>query len=145
MQWVLHHLPKVSDLQIEVRRNGKPLMETLSLDGDWKKSDISWRASMWGLPPRLGIGARQLTVAEKQERGLGPNALALRILWRPRGDVWEAGLRKGDIIVAADGKTEAMNHPRFNVWVKLNYRPGDQLPLKVIRGDQSVSLTILLK
>ena len=145
MQWVLHNQKKAADLHVEVERNGEVLAKTLKLSGDWKRSDISWRESIWGLPPKLGIRTHKLKEEERERLGLAPDALALKVLGPPRKDVQKARVKKGDIIVEANGKTEAMTQRQFNVWVKLNYHPGDQLPIRVIREGKKISLTILLE
>ena len=151
MQWVLHNLPKAGRLRIEVERQegtklASPVLlsKTLSLSGDWKKSDISWRGSMWSLRPKLAVWAPQLSAEEKEQLGLGPNTLALKVKWIPNEGARRAGLKNGDIIVEADGKTSAMTHARLNLWIKLNYHPGDKLPIKVLRGDRKISLMIPL-
>ena len=145
MQWVLHNLPKEAHLQIEIKRDGELLTKTLSLNGDWKKSDISWRGSMWGLRPKLHSWTPELSVEEKAKLGIAPDALALKVHGIYNKPLREAGLKEGDIIVEADGKAQTMTGPQFNVWLKLNYHSGDQLPIKLIRGGQKISLTIPLE
>ena len=65
LQWVLNSLPSESELHLEVNREGVMLKRTISLSDDWRKTDISWRASMWNLRPRVGIHAPEITVEEK--------------------------------------------------------------------------------
>ena len=142
MQWVLHHLPKTADLRIGMEREGEYLTRTLFLSGDWKRSDISWRGSLWSLRPRTGFeGARDLSVEQKEQLDLAPEALALEV-WSIVGAAREAGLREGDIIIEADAHTELMTGRQFAAWVRLNYHPGDKLPIKVLRASQNMSLTL---
>jgi len=47
IQWVLHNAPVESSLAVVVERDGKPVEKTMQLSGDWKESDIAWRASSW--------------------------------------------------------------------------------------------------
>ncbi|MBI1929551.1 hypothetical protein HYR99_35560 [Candidatus Poribacteria bacterium] len=74
-----------------------------------------------------------------------PDALALRVQWAPAKAAEEAGLKRGDILVEADGKTEAMTGAQFNLWIRLTYHPGNPLPIKVLRGEEKISLTIPLQ
>jgi hypothetical protein len=144
MQWVLHHLPNVATLEIQVERSGQAMTKTLSLSGDWKQSDISWRASTWSIRPKLKIWTPELSDAEKAELGLASGDLALRAKWINNPGAKEAGLKTGDIIVEADGKAEAMTPGQFNLWIKLTYQPGDKLPIKVLRENQKIALQIPL-
>ena len=144
MQWVLENLPAVADLKIEVERDGKVLTKALALSGDWKKSDVSWRGSIWSVRPKLKIWVPELSLEEKEALGLSPEMLALKAKWINNPAAKKAGLKTNDIIVEADGKTEAMTPGQFNLWIKLNYHPGDQLPVKVLRGQEKISLAIPL-
>jgi len=65
LQWVLNSLPSESGLHLEAKREGVILKRTISLSNDWRKTDISWRASMWNLRPRISIHAPEITVEEK--------------------------------------------------------------------------------
>src|SRR5690606_35491190 len=44
IQWALHTAPTEARPPVTVRRQGQTLKKTIALSGDWKKSDISWRA-----------------------------------------------------------------------------------------------------
>ena len=66
LQWVLDSLPSESELHLEAKREGVMLKRTISLSDDWRKTDISWRASMWNLRPRVGIHVPEITVEEKK-------------------------------------------------------------------------------
>jgi hypothetical protein len=144
MQWVLHNLPKTATLRVEIERDGEKLTKTLSLSGNWKKSDISWRGSLWSLRPKLKLWAPELSAEKKAELGLKPDALALEVRWIPNEGAQAAGLKNGDIIVEAGGRTNAMSNNQLNLWVKLNYQVGDELPIKVRRGAETLSLSIPL-
>ena len=47
-----------------------------------------------------------------------------------------AGLREGDIVVRVDGKRIPRGRGRFNEFVKLNYKVGDEVPFTVLRKGQ---------
>ena len=144
MQWVLHNLPSTSELRIEVQRDGQAVVKTLSLSGDWKKSDISWRKSTLSVRPAPGFTAFDVSSAYKEQLGIAPDALALEV-WFPSQATSEAGLVERDVLVEVDGHTQAVTAKQFDVWIRLNYQPGDQLPIRALKGDQIVSLTIPLR
>jgi hypothetical protein len=146
VQWVLHVAPHQARLPITVRRGGKLVQSTLELAGDWKKSDIAWRASSWyGL--RNGVKFDPLPAEEKKRRGIGEDGLALLvkgIFGRNAGKVQQAGLRANDVIVSVDGQTKAMDESEFIVALRLDHGPKDALKLVVLRGQERKELTIPL-
>jgi hypothetical protein len=146
IQWVLHQAPNEVQLPVALRRDGKTLEKTISLTGDWKKGDIAWRASSWyGL--RQGVKFDPAPEADKEKRGIGADQLALVVkgLYGKGGPkVQAAGLRMNDVIVAVNGKTEAMTESDFLAYLRLNHGPHDMLKLTVLRGDNRRELIIPL-
>ncbi len=53
-------------LEIEVERDGQMMKKMLFLSDDWKKSDISWRGSMWGLRPKFKSWTPELAAEKKK-------------------------------------------------------------------------------
>jgi hypothetical protein len=146
IQWVLNSAPNEGRLPGAVRRNGKLVSVLLPLGGDWKKSDIGWRASSWyGL--RQGVKFEPLPAEEKKKRGIGEDELALVVkgLFGKGGPkVQAAGIRQNDVIVAVDGKTGAMTESEFLVDLRLNHGPKDSVKFTILRGDQRQDLTVPL-
>ncbi|MCH7687886.1 MAG: PDZ domain-containing protein [Planctomycetes bacterium] len=148
MQWVLHGLPNKSTTVTLTGRKSRT--HTLRLAAGWKKTDISWRGSLWSLPPRLRVWTPELTAGEKKRHGLPGDQSAFLVKWINTGSLGgraarSAGLKTGDIIVAVAGKPlGSMTPPQFNVYLKLNYNIGDKLPLTVVRGGKRRSVTIKL-
>jgi hypothetical protein len=146
IQWVLHNAPNDVRLPVTLRRAGQEMEMTISLTGDWKKSDVSWRASSWyGL--RQGVKFEPVSTEEKRRRGIREDQLALAVkgLFGKGGPkVREAGVQMNDIIIAADGKTDAMDESDFLVWLRLNHGPQDSLRLTILRGDDRRELTVPL-
>lgn len=144
IQWVLHTSPEQARMSAVVRRKGELIERSLVLSGDWKQSDIAWRASSWyGL--RQGLKVEPLTPAERQSRGLGGDALALAIkglFGKGKPKLEEAGLRTGDVIVAVDGRTQAMNESEFLVDLRLNHGPKDSVKLTILRGNDRKELSV---
>jgi hypothetical protein len=146
IQWVLHNAPNETTLKGTVERGGKPVEVTLELSGDWKKSDIAWRASSWyGL--RQGVKFDPLLEVEKSNRGIRGDGLALVVkgLFGKGGPkVQQAGLKQGDVIVAVDGKTDAMTEGDFLAYLRLTHGPGESVKLTILRGAARSEVTVPL-
>jgi hypothetical protein len=138
IQWVLHHSPEQVQLPVEVRRDGQSLQKTMMLSGDWKKSDIAWRASSWyGL--RQGVKFEPLTSTEKQQRGIAPEQMALAIkgLFGKGGPhLKQRGVQTNDIIVAASDRTDLVTETDFLAYLRLKHGPEDTIKLTILRGEQ---------
>ena len=148
MQWVLHHIPNTAAaVVVEGSQSGK---RTLSLPAGWKKYDISWRGSMWSLSPRLSAWTPEATEAQREQLRIPKDQTAFQVKSINRNmpggkNAYEAGLRQGDVIVAMNGQPLPKTPQQFNVHIKLNYKPGDQLPVTVLRGKgERLELTIPL-
>lgn len=144
IQWVLHHAPQDTRMPVTLRRGDRTVEANVSLHGNWKKSDIAWRASSWyGL--RQGVKFDPLPEAEKQQRRIGADRLALVVkglFGRGGPKVKEAGLQMNDIIVAIDDKTEALTESDFLVYLRLQHGPQDSVKLTVLRGDRRRDLVV---
>jgi serine protease Do len=144
IQWVLHTSPDESQLALTLKRGDEQLKKTVALSGNWKQSDIAWRASSWyGL--RQGLKTEPLSSADKKSRGIDEDSLALAVKgMHGKGGpkLQQAGLQMNDLIVAVDGKTDAMSESDFLIWLRLNHGPKDSVKLTVLRGDDRRELTI---
>jgi hypothetical protein len=144
IQWALHTAPEETRLPVTVQRGGQTLDKTIALGGDWKQSDIAWRASSWyGL--RQGVKFDPLPEADKQRRGIPADGLALVIkgMYGQGGPkLQQAGLRMGDIIVAVDGQAKAMTESEFLIDLRLNRGPQDSVKFTVLRGDARRDFTV---
>ena len=56
----------------------------------------------------------------------------------------DAGLRHGDVVVEMAGKPLRMTPGQFNVYIKLHYKVGDELPLTVLRKGKRQAIRIRL-
>ena len=147
IQWALDPLP-VDGGKLEIRSSLRGT-STLTLAMDWKKSDASWRGSLWNFPPRLRVWAPELTVDQRRKRGLPVDRSAYLVRWintNQKGGraTLEAGLRQGDVIIALDGESVSMVPQRFHLEIMLKYRIGDELPITVLRGGERKVLRIRL-
>ena len=137
IRWVLHNSSDEVELPATLRRDGETLTKTLSLSGDWKKSDFAWRASSWyGL--RQGVkldpvpDSDGLALAIKGLYGDGPDELR------------KAGARLNDVIVGINGKTDPMTVSEFLAYLRLEHGPDDTVELTIRRGDRRLNLTVPL-
>jgi len=144
IQWVLHNLPRETTLKAAVKRGDTTLEKSIVLSGNWKESDIGWRASSWyGL--RHGLKTEPLSAADKEKRGIPADQIALAVkgLFGKSGPkLQQAGLRTGDIIVAVDGQTASISESQFLINLRLNHGPADSVRFTVLRGDKRMELTV---
>jgi hypothetical protein len=146
VQWALNAAPSDAELAVTIQRKGQTLDKIITLSGDWKHADIGWRASSWfGL--RQGVKFDPLPAAEKRSRGIAEDGLALVVkgLFGAGGPrVRAAGVQQNDVIVAVDGKSEAMSESEFLVWLRLTKGPRDNVTFTILRGDNRRELTVPL-
>ena len=136
LQWVLHRTPESARLPATLERDGKNFEIALTLEGNWKETNLSWRETSWSLRP--GIWTVPLDEKKRKQKGIAPDLLALRIKWVfPRARLAKkAGLRDGDIILAVDGDTTPRNESEFMEYVRLRHPPGDKVKLAILRGTE---------
>lgn len=145
LQYALHRTPaEAPHVLLAWQRDGTEHQGRLPLREGWRKSDISWRGSMWGIAPRASVWGQDLTAAEKESLGLKPTRLAFR-----QGDyvppqAAAAGVRAGDIVLGIDGLELEMTMLQFNAYVRLNYEVGDTVTLHLIRDGKHMNLPMKL-
>ncbi len=145
IQWVLHNALTDARLAVTLKRGTRTLQKTIALSGTWKETDLSWRETSWSLRP--GIWTLPLSNAEKQQRGLPADALALRLKWTfGKSELAKSsGLREGDVIVAVDGKSAVMNESQFLAYVRTAHPPTDKMRLTVLRGSERQEILLSLE
>lgn len=147
LQWVLHHLPGAeAQVEIETVPSGA---YTLALGNGWRKTDISWRGSLWNAPPRFGVWAPRLPPDKQTALKLPENVTPLEVRWIDLNgasgrSAHESGLREKDVIIEIAGRPVSMNPQELNVHLKLNYEVGQFLPLTILRDGQRKALRIPL-
>lgn len=151
IQWALHNLDaERRQVQVVVHREGKPIGVTVPLREGWRKTDISWRGSLWSTPPRLRIWLPEPDENEARRHGLPDGTPAVVARWINTGEeggrvAAQAGLQTGDLIIEVDGKPVPRGGgAAFSTFVKLNYRPGQELPLTVLRDGKRVKINVPL-
>lgn len=153
LQWVLHNLP-TADARVQLFvANPDARLSTHDLvlsSPTWKRTDVSWRGSMWNVRPRMRVWTPDASADEARRLGLPRGQKALKVKWINRGSdegraAFQAGLREGDFIVAIEGKPVRFDHRALNTYVKLNYKPGQTLPVTLRRNGRNVPFKWPLK
>jgi serine protease Do len=151
LQWVLHNAPAPSKLTAQVRRDGKAVDTNLDLPDGWRRGDISWRTTTWDLR-RMGLGGlwlEGLIGRQREEAKLSGDVLALRV--RHLGEYGahavakRAGFRKGDILVSFDGMSGKMSESELLAYTMQSKRPGDEVPVTVLRNGERETLKFALQ
>jgi hypothetical protein len=144
IQWVLDHAANDSRLPMTWERDGDSRAAELPLKGDWKKTDLAWRASS-GPGLRWGVWSTPLPATGRGELGIPNGRMALQVknLFGPRANpVIQAGLKVGDVIFAVDDRTDLLEEGEFLAYLRLNYSPGERVRLSVRRRAETVQISV---
>jgi hypothetical protein len=151
VQWVLHNTPAAATLPATVRRGSDQLAVSLELPEGWRRGDLSWRATTWDLR-RMGLGGlflKELSDDHRDDRGLPPDGMALRIehigQYAPHDFAKRAGFQKEDILVAFDGQDGRMSESALLAYALQRKRPGDAVEVTVLRNGERKTLTLTLQ
>ena len=144
LQWVLHNLPNTSaNVTLKATRGDRAIEKKLTMSAGWKKTDISWRGSLWSIKPALAVWCAPMKEERVKPLRLAKGVKPLKVRWintgRPEGrNAKRSGLQKGDIIIGMEGNPLRMSSEHFNMHVKLNYKVGDKLPLTLLRKGKRI-------
>lgn len=144
IQWVLHHAPAAPKLKAGYLRAGAVRTATLALSGDWKRTDLTWRPSS-GPGLRWGVWCTPLPEEERAAASIPSGAMALRVtgLYGVRAEpVVKAGVRIGDVILAADGRSDFANEGDYLAYLRLQHPPGDRVRLTLLREGRRLELDV---
>jgi serine protease Do len=149
VKWALDHAHGVTETEVTVERDGEPEALKLALPTGWKaRTDISSRASTWDLR-RMATGGLVLEDAGETLRGelkLPADKLALRVKYVGQyGDHAvgkNAGFQEGDVIVEFDGHDDPWRETDLIAFGVTERKPGDKLPVVVLRGGERLELML---
>lgn len=150
VQWVLHQAPPDgAAIPASVLRSGKPINLTLDLEPGWRqRDDIAWRASSWELR-RVALGgifSGPLPDEERKHFKLPPESTALVVKhvgqYAPHDLAHRAGVRKGDIIIAINNRSDFLRETDVLAERLRTRQPGDKLELSILRDSKPLTVTI---
>lgn len=145
VQYALHKAPKSGAIPAEWVRGTNAMKGTLEVVEGWRKTNLTWRASLLDILPSLPISAEDLTAAEKKELGLAEKQAAFRQDKFVHSTLKAVGLKGGDVVVALDGKPVEGTMDDFLGLVRREHLVGDTITLTVLRGGKPVELKVPLK
>jgi hypothetical protein len=150
LQWVLQNAPASGSLPAKVHRDGKAVDLTMTLSDGWRRGDISWRTTTWELR-RIGFGGMKLESLDEEssrQAGLAHDRLALRVShvgeYGDHAVAKRAGFRKGDIVVAFDGKADRATESELLAFLLQRKRSGDVISVTVIRDGARKTFSFAL-
>jgi len=149
IQWKLHNMPDMWKEPAYVVRNGEDVHLTMTFVSGWRRGDdISWRASSWGLR-RMTTGGMLLEALPAEERAklsIKDGAMALVAKYVPQNGehaaAKNAGFQKGDVVVSVDGRTDVMTETQWLTGLVNAKKPGEKIPVVVLRDGKKLELTL---
>jgi predicted metalloprotease with PDZ domain len=144
LQYALQGTAATGPLKLVWRRGSQEMSSDVPLKAGWRESDISWRGSMWGIEPRIGVYGKDLTAKEKRALGLSADRLAFRQGKFVPNQSRRAGIRGADIIVGINDRPLRMNMLQFNAYVRLNFKVGDSIVFNIVRNGRKRRLPMKL-
>ncbi len=143
IQFVLQFLKESSKLDVVYQRKGKTQKAQFKLSGHWRETPITWRGSLWGMPPAPGLWCEEIDNRDKRKLGIQPSKLGIKIRGVFGRDVRNAGLRKNDHIVSYDGKSDHATGAEFHSYLRFNhYKKGSVLKLIVLRNGKRIPVEV---
>lgn len=144
-QYALHKAPKSGTIPVEWDRGTKSMKGTLQVTAGWRKTNLTWRASLLDILPSLPISAEDLTAAEKRALGLLEKHAAFRQDKFVHSTLKAIDLRAGDVVVTLNGQPVEGTMDDFLGLVRREHLVGDTIALGVFRDGKPVELKITLK
>ncbi len=147
LSWVLHRFPDTGDLTATIRREGRTMTLALALSEGWRaKDENARRVSYWPMRAMAFGGMKLEPLDEKSRKALGiaPGKLALQL--RHVGEYGihaaakRAGFQKEDVLVEVAGSDADRTEIELLVRNLREQKPGDKVPVVVLRSGQRVAL-----
>jgi membrane-associated protease RseP (regulator of RpoE activity) len=158
IRWVLHRASDREPMTLQVHRGPEAkeadgmgaggveprhnLRLELRPEGDWRPTDIGWRKSMRSVPLEFEFRGYALSKSQRAELKLAEDRMAIRVVSaKAAGLAGSLGLKKGDVITAAAGRTDNRTIEQLLSDLLRAYSPGDEVKMTVLREGVEVSLT----
>lgn len=145
VQYALHRSPASGNIPVEWRRGNEAHRGKLEVADGWRKTNITWRASLLYLLPSLQVFGPDLTAKERKALGLGDKQLAFRQQKPVHSEAQALGVRENDIITGIDNRRLDMTVQEFLGHVRQNYLIGDRISLNIIRNGKRLALPVQLR
>ena len=150
VQWVLHQAPATGgNIPLSVKRNNQLIVVSLKLPPAWRQlGDLSWRATSWAYRRMLTGGMRltELVSEKRKQLNLDENQMALQVQhlgqYNAHAAAKRAGLRKGDILIGYDGRTDLKTESQLFTHSINRHKPGDKVPVTALREGKKREFTI---
>ncbi len=142
IQWLLHRSPTNARLDLTYQRGGRTFETTVTLSGNWKLADLSWRESSWRAL-RHAVRFIPLSAQRKSRNKIARDAMAFEIknMYGPRPEpLRRAGVKIGDVIIGIGDRTDLVTETQFLVFLRLNYGPGQKIPLSILRSGKKMTI-----
>jgi predicted metalloprotease with PDZ domain len=132
-----------AEAKVVYARGGKEAQATLKPEGEWRRSDLTWRESIGKTEPRPGFFGVALSDSEKKKLGIPADGLAIRIDGLSAGlPAEKAGFQKGDVVTSIAGFRKSLDARGFQVHFRTEHKPGDSVEIGFLRGGQAQKATL---
>ena len=153
IQWILDRSDGGAiQLPYSLLRNGKSVQGHLTLEAGWKvgdPGDYAWRvenpftAHMIKFLPTPGFIGDLLAANERRTLNLPEDCFALRVTKLNYGP-HQAGIRSGDVILSAGGRSDFRSTRDFHAWCELMRREGRDIKLQIRREGNDMGMMVSL-
>ena len=93
-----------------------------------------------------GLKLEELSAADRRQAGLSDESLALRIKhvgqYGAHAAAKNAGFQKGDVLVTLDGSDKRLSESELMTRLINEHRPGDLVPVVVLRNGKRTPLEL---
>jgi serine protease Do len=144
-QYALHKGQKSGTIPIEWKRGSESMTGKLDVADGWRKTNITWRASLLDILPSLPVSAEDITAEEKKKLGLPESRAAFKQDKFVHSTLKAVGLKAGDVIVGLDGKGVEGTMDDFLGFVRREHLVSDTVTLNVLREGKAIEIRLVLK
>jgi hypothetical protein len=145
LTFALHKAPQEGEVLIRWSRDGKESEGKLKLISGWKRTDLSWRPSMFEFIPKLQLSGDDLDEPEKTKLGLPEKMFAMRHDKFVHSTLKKIGVQENDVLYRLDGQSVPGTIKEIQNYVKRNYLSGDRLKIDLLRDGKKVQVELELK